>query len=129
MVPAVWCGCLITYITAAMTMTHPTSLLRISITCPSDEPAAPGLAKTGTVVFMNAEQDAADRQRKLRLAQSAAASAVGNGCDPDEVRRAVEAGIAEALALNARFDNRRSEWPPAPAGGALDDWAHRVNAA
>jgi hypothetical protein len=41
-------------------------------------------------------------RRKLRAAQMAAASAVNNGAPVDEVREAIEAGIAEALDLQAR---------------------------
>jgi hypothetical protein len=41
-------------------------------------------------------------ERKLRLVESAAASAVLNGCDPAEIRRHVEIGITEALELNRR---------------------------
>lgn len=40
-----------------------------------------------------------EQARKLRLVGSAAASAVGNGCDPDEVLAAVEAALQEALRL------------------------------
>lgn len=53
------------------------------------------LAIAGTVVCMSAELD---RERKLRLVESAAASAILHGCDPDEVRRRVEVGIQESLA-------------------------------
>lgn len=39
----------------------------------------------------------ADKDRKLRLAESAAASALLHGANPDEVRAAMERGIAEML--------------------------------
>lgn len=38
-------------------------------------------------------------ERKCRAVRAAAASAVDNGVDPDEVRRLVEAGIEDALRL------------------------------
>jgi len=73
------------------------------------------------------------RERKLRLAESAAASAVLNGCDPDEVRRRVNAGITEALDLNRRSADRHAATVrpagPAPArtpDGALSRWADAV---
>lgn len=56
--------------------------------------------------------DPQTQERKLRAVQAAAASAVGNGCDPDEVRRLVETGIAEALALNNRQPAGRSAGSP-----------------
>jgi hypothetical protein len=43
----------------------------------------------------------ADKDRKLRLAESAAASALLHGATPDEVRARVEAGLAEMLASPA----------------------------
>lgn len=73
--------------------------------------------------------DEQERARKLRLVESAAASAVLNGCDPDEVRRRVEVGIADALDIDAR----RSRPAAAPArpveaqGGALSAWSAAVN--
>lgn len=76
--------------------------------------------------------DAKERDRKLRLAESAAASAVLNGCDPDEVRRRVEIGIAEAVAMNNRRPGERlpGHTPPAaaepPKEGTLADWARSV---
>lgn len=73
--------------------------------------------------------DTETRERRLLAAESAAASAVGNGCDPDEVRARVEAGIAEAIAMNNRQPGEhfagRTESEPAP--GALDAWVARVN--
>lgn len=63
--------------------------------------------------------DAQTQERKLRAAESAAASAVGNGCDPDEVRRRVEIGIAEAIAYNNRQPGERiTPEPPAPPASA-----------
>lgn len=50
-----------------------------------------------------------DQERKLRLAESAAASAVLNGCDPDEVLRRCRVGIAEAIELNRRSARRDAE--------------------
>ncbi len=44
------------------------------------------------------EQEIADRDRKLRLLESAAASAIYNGATAEEARARVEVGIAEALA-------------------------------
>lgn len=44
------------------------------------------------------EQAAAEKERRLRLLESAAASAIFNGATPDEARARVEAGIAETLA-------------------------------
>lgn len=46
---------------------------------------------------MTPDQEA-EKARKLRLVESAAASAILNGATPDEVRERVEAGIAETLA-------------------------------
>jgi len=43
-----------------------------------------------------------ERQRYLRRARMAAAAALGNGCTVDEVRAAVEDGIAEVQAEEAR---------------------------
>ncbi len=42
--------------------------------------------------------DIRERDRKLRLVESAAASAIYNGATPEEVRARVEIGIAEVLA-------------------------------
>jgi hypothetical protein len=72
--------------------------------------------------------DADTQARKLRAVESAAASAVGNGCDPEEVRRRVEIGIAEAVAMNNR---RPGEPAPSTATatarpGALDDFTRSV---
>lgn len=39
-----------------------------------------------------------ERDRRLRLLKSAAASALFNGATPDEAREALEAGFAEAQA-------------------------------
>jgi hypothetical protein len=79
--------------------------------------------------------DAETMERKLRLAKSAAGSAVGNGCSPDQVRAAVEAGIREALALERgeRCDAQPDPRPAAtvtsinrqPQGSVLDSWAAR----
>lgn len=76
---------------------------------------------------------AAEQERKLRLVESAAASAVGNGCDPDEVRRRVEAGIAESVALiNRRSGERLPGTAPVTSidasrgRTALDTWADAV---
>jgi hypothetical protein len=44
------------------------------------------------------EQEIADKDRRLRAAESAAASALLHGATPDEIRARVEAGIAEMLA-------------------------------
>lgn len=73
--------------------------------------------------------DAQQQERKLRLVESAAASAVLNGCDPDEVRRRVEVGIAEAVELNNRRPGERLPGP-APAGKtpALDAFVRAVGA-
>lgn len=75
-----------------------------------------------------------ERARKLRLLESAAASAIGNGCTPDEVRRAVEAGIADELRVEAQRQAARSgaatprptEPAPRAATSALDAWAATV---
>lgn len=75
-----------------------------------------------------------DRARKLRLAESAAAAAIGNGCTPDEVRRAVEAGIADEMRVEAQRRAARAgtATPTSPAPGpradtaALDAWAATV---
>lgn len=63
-----------------------------------------------------------EQERKLRLAESAAASAVLNGCDPEEVRHRVEVGIAEALQLNGRRPPARTPDRPVtvPRSGALE---------
>lgn len=63
--------------------------------------------------------DAETQARKLRAARMAAASAVGNGCDPDEVRQQVEDGIAEALAL----ETRPAPAAPDPSTSAFSGWA------
>lgn len=66
-----------------------------------------------------------EQARKLRAVRMAAASAVGNGCDADEVRRQVEAGIAEVLEMYSR----RTEVPDVsarPATPALDAWSTQV---
>ncbi len=79
--------------------------------------------------------DAQQKQRKLRLAESAAGSAVAHGCDPDEVRRQMEIGIAQAVWMNNRKPGERPPWlPEAPvtrtadpaATTALDAWARAV---
>lgn len=82
--------------------------------------------------------DAQQRERKLRLAESAAASAVLNGCDPDEVRRRMETGIAESVARNARLSRGQQAGAPlvlatrpstpGPGTRALDEWASTVEA-
>jgi hypothetical protein len=46
---------------------------------------------------MTPEQEA-QKERKLRLLESAAASALYNGATPEEARARVEVGIAETLA-------------------------------
>lgn len=59
----------------------------------------------------------ADRQtqeRKLRAVRMAAASAVGNGVDPAEVLRQVEAGIAEVISMESRRQGHRTSQVPAP---------------
>ncbi len=79
---------------------------------------------------------AADQERKLQLAESAAAAAVLEGCDPAEVRRRVEVGIADALDLERRQREARAMFeaatglPGSPAvptpradTPALDSWA------
>lgn len=69
--------------------------------------------------------DEQTQQRKIRAARMAAASAVGNGVDPDVVRAAVEEGIREAIALAGSAP----AVPPATAPratsstSALDTWA------
>lgn len=79
--------------------------------------------------------DEQTRERKLRAVESAAASAVGNGCHPDEVRDRVEVGITEAVAMNRRRPGERVPAQPAacaaPGSGktpALDAWARAVGA-
>lgn len=75
-----------------------------------------------------------ERARKLRLAESAAAAAIGNGCTPDEVRRAVEAGIADEMRVEAQRQAARSggsmpgslEPGSRAATPALDTWAASV---
>lgn len=74
--------------------------------------------------------------RKLRLARSAAASAVYTGCDPDEVRRVMEEGIAETLAERAASEARwapDAKRPPVQpvaenSTGVLDAWSKAVGA-
>jgi hypothetical protein len=46
---------------------------------------------------MTYQPSALDIERKLRAAESAAASAIINGATADEIRQRVEIGIAEAL--------------------------------
>jgi hypothetical protein len=46
---------------------------------------------------MTPEQAAAEKARKLRTLESAAASAILNGATPEEVRARVEIGIADVL--------------------------------
>jgi hypothetical protein len=78
----------------------------------------------GTVVHMRYVASVEEQERKLRLAESAAASAVLNGCDPDEVRRRVEIGLADAAALNAP-----RPVPPVSStrrAGAVEDLARAV---
>ena len=79
----------------------------------------------------------AELERKLRLAESAAASAVLNGCDPEDVLARCRAGIAEAVALNNRRASRQvaaqaptpvTSRPPARTS-ALDAFARAVEAA
>jgi hypothetical protein len=74
-----------------------------------------------------------ERDRKLRHVEAAAASAVLNGCDPDEVRTRVEQGIAEALYLNERSaqmraaaDRARERDRQPPHRSPLDEWAVNV---
>lgn len=81
--------------------------------------------------------DAQQKERKLRLAESAAASAVLNGCDPEEVLARCRVGIAEAVELNTRRASRRVASPgPAPVAQqltaqtpALEAFARAVEAA
>lgn len=74
--------------------------------------------------------DAREVERKLRIVESAAASAVLNGADPDDVRRRIEVGIADALNLNARRPSASAVARPEPTEhpSALSDWAARVDA-
>lgn len=58
-----------------------------------------------------ADQDT--RDRKIRAVRMAAASAVGNGVGPDDVRAALEQGIQEAFDL----EDRKSR-PPAATNSA-----------
>lgn len=67
-----------------------------------------------------------EQARKLRAVRMAAASAVGNGCDPDEVRRQVEAGIAEVLEMNSQRAEVLDGPSPRPATPALDAWSAQV---
>lgn len=46
---------------------------------------------------MTDEEATADKERKLRLLESAAASAILNGASEAEARARIEIGIAEAL--------------------------------
>jgi hypothetical protein len=55
------------------------------------------LHRSVIVVGMTDEEATADKDRKLRLLESAAASAILNGATPEEARRRVEIGIAESL--------------------------------
>jgi len=61
----------------------------------------------------------AEIARKLRLAESAAASAILNGATAEQVRAAIEAGIADGLRLNERSMMRRDQpaEPPTRAPG------------
>lgn len=68
-----------------------------------------------------ADQDT--RDRKIRAARMAAASAVGNGVDPDEVRAAVEQGIREALDLEERKTSPTTATGSAATAPRWSDWA------
>ena len=67
-----------------------------------------------------------EQARKLRAVRMAAASAVGNGCDPDEVRRQVEAGIAEVQEMTAHRAEVRDTPSTRAATPALDAWSAQV---
>jgi len=78
-----------------------------------------------------------ERAKYLRRVENAAGAAVSNGCTPDEVRRAVEAGMAQVAAEQARVEAARSGMSlpgshepaahaPRAATSALDAWAQQV---
>lgn len=74
-----------------------------------------------------------ERAKYLRRVENAAGAAVSNGCTPDEVRRAVEAGMAEVADELARVAAAQAAATPSPvapapraATPALDAWAQRV---
>lgn len=73
------------------------------------------------VVDMSTEQD-----RRLRLAESAAASAVLNGCDPEAVLARCKAGIEEAIRLNNRTRDRHINPATTSRASALDTFARSV---
>lgn len=52
--------------------------------------------------------DPQTQERKLRAVEAAAASAVGNGCNPDAVRQRVEAGIAAVVSGSREVPAPRS---------------------
>jgi hypothetical protein len=92
------------------------------------------LARCATVVCMAYMGSPEERAKYLRRAEMAAAAALGNGCTPDEVRRAVETGIADELKLEAQRQAAQSgtplPGPSEPPGSrvttpALDAWASR----
>ncbi len=77
-----------------------------------------------------------EQAQKLRAAECAAGSAMGWGCSPNDIRAAVEAGIADYLndqeQLRAVRAGEPAEQPPPSKGWtpaatpALDAWAAQV---